>query len=298
MNNFPKVTLEQWRMFQAVVEHGGYAQAAEALNKSQSTINYGVKKLQVLLGTEVLQVKGRKAKLTAEGEVLLRRAKLLLDDASSIEKLAETLGKGEEPVVRLAVEVIFPNEILLPCLNEFSLLCPNTRVELLETVLSGTEEILLAGGADIVIAARVPMGFLGEPIFNMEFIAVTHPEHPLQHLGRKVTVQDLRLHRQLVVRDSGVQRKWDAGWLGTEQRWTVSNMTTSINAVCEGLGFAWFPKPIIEKQLQGGVLKPLPLEEGGTRSVELYLVYADKDTAGVAAKTLAELILGATDRLL
>lgn len=29
----PKSTLEQWRIFQAVVEQGGYAQAAEKLNK-------------------------------------------------------------------------------------------------------------------------------------------------------------------------------------------------------------------------------------------------------------------------
>lgn len=29
----PKSTFEQWRIFQAVVDCGGYAQAAEALNK-------------------------------------------------------------------------------------------------------------------------------------------------------------------------------------------------------------------------------------------------------------------------
>lgn len=292
---FPKVTLEQWRMFHAVVEHGGYVQAAEALHKSQSAINHAVQKLQTLLGVQVLVVKGRKAELTPEGEVLLRRSALLLEDAAHIEKIAETLSKGEEPIVRVAVEVIFPNEILLPCLNEFSSLCPNTRVELLETVLSGTEEILITGGADIAITARVPAGFLGEPVYNLEFIAVTHPDHPLQQLERQVTLHDLRQYRQLVVRDSGLQRKWDAGWLGTEQRWTVSNMSTSIEAVCEGLGFAWLPKPKIERQLKEGELKPLPLEEGGVRRVELYLVYADKDSTGVAAKTLAELIFSATE---
>lgn len=36
----PKSTLEQWRIFQAVVEYGGYAQAAEKLNKSQSSLNH------------------------------------------------------------------------------------------------------------------------------------------------------------------------------------------------------------------------------------------------------------------
>ena len=36
----PKSTFEQWRIFQAVVDCGGYAQAAEALNKSQSSLNH------------------------------------------------------------------------------------------------------------------------------------------------------------------------------------------------------------------------------------------------------------------
>ncbi|WP_422463157.1 MULTISPECIES: LysR family transcriptional regulator [unclassified Endozoicomonas] len=34
-----KATLDQWRMLQAVVEHGGFAQASEAIFKSQSTIS-------------------------------------------------------------------------------------------------------------------------------------------------------------------------------------------------------------------------------------------------------------------
>ena len=65
----PKSTLEQWRIFQAVVEFGGYAQAAEKLNKSQSSLNHAVAKLQLTLGVALLEVRGRKASLTEEGEV-------------------------------------------------------------------------------------------------------------------------------------------------------------------------------------------------------------------------------------
>ena len=54
-----KTTLEQWRMFKAVVEYGGYAQAADAIHKSQSTISYGVHKLQEQLGVQLLEVEGR-----------------------------------------------------------------------------------------------------------------------------------------------------------------------------------------------------------------------------------------------
>ena len=70
-----KSTLEQWRILQAVVDHGGYAQAAEQLNKSQSSLNHAVAKLQHQLGIQLLEVKGRKAYLTEQGEVLLRRSR-------------------------------------------------------------------------------------------------------------------------------------------------------------------------------------------------------------------------------
>ncbi|HBN88666.1 helix-turn-helix domain-containing protein, partial [Rheinheimera aquimaris] len=60
----PRSTLEQWRILQAVVDAGGYAQAAELLSKSQSSLNHAVAKLQTQLGVELLEVRGRKAYLT------------------------------------------------------------------------------------------------------------------------------------------------------------------------------------------------------------------------------------------
>jgi len=40
--NIPRTTLEQWRVLQAIVEYGGFAQAAEALHRSQSSISYTI----------------------------------------------------------------------------------------------------------------------------------------------------------------------------------------------------------------------------------------------------------------
>ncbi len=49
----PHITLEQWRALIAVVEAGGYAQAALSLNKSQSAVTYSVQKIEEMLGVEV-----------------------------------------------------------------------------------------------------------------------------------------------------------------------------------------------------------------------------------------------------
>jgi len=42
----PKTSLEQWAVLAAVVDEGGYAQAAAALHRSQSAVSYAVSRLQ------------------------------------------------------------------------------------------------------------------------------------------------------------------------------------------------------------------------------------------------------------
>src|SRR5262245_29152562 len=135
----PRISLEQWRCLLAVVDAGGYAQAAQLLHKSQSAVTYGVQKLETLLGVKAFEIRGRKAWLTASGEVLYRRAKALLDEASTLEGAAGMLAAGWEPEVRLAVDIIFPTWLLLECFAQFGVEQPQVRIELYETVISGTE---------------------------------------------------------------------------------------------------------------------------------------------------------------
>lgn len=285
----PKITLEQWRALVAVVDAGGYAQGAQSLHKTQSTVTYAVQKIESLLGLKVFEVVGRKAQLTPTGAVLYRRAKALLEEAGALESAAGTLAAGWEPQLRLAIEIIFPTWLLLRCLARFAEERPQTSIELYETVLSGTAEALTERRVDLAIASQVPQGFTGDALMRMRFIAVAHPQHPLHALGRNLTLQDLRKHRHLMIRDSGSQRR-AGSWLRAEQTWTVSHKATSIHAACMGLGFAWFPQDTIRGELERGELKALPLREGAERWAELYLVFADRDYAGPGALRLAALI--------
>lgn len=288
----PRTSLEQWAALQAVVDHGGFAQAAEALNKSQSSVSYAIRRLQEQVPVPLLTQTGRKAQLTEAGATLLRRARLLVEEALGLERLAATLAQGWEGEVRLAADIILPPHLLLGALSRFARGCASrereSRVQVIESVLSGTTEALLRREVDLAVAGQLPPGFVGEPLMLIEFVAVAQRDHPLHHLGRAPTLHDLRLHRQLVVRDTGLSRKQDSGWLGAESRWTVSHIKTSIQAIKEGLGFAWLPREHIRGELESGELAPLALEEGGVRRVQLYLVFADRDSAGPATRALAQ----------
>jgi len=285
----PKSTLEQWQVLQAIVECGGYAQAAEALHRSQSSVSYMVAKLQEQLGVELLEIDGRRARLTTSGEALLRKARVLLDDAFQLEELAQRLNAGWESEVHFAVDSLFPIELLMQILNEFEPLARHTRVNLQETILSGAEDILREKKADIVITNYVPSGYLGDQLLDVEFIAVAHPAHPLHGLGRSLDEDDLARHLQIVVRDSG-SGGGRTGWLSQSQRWTVTNPHTRLDMICGGLGFGWMASHKIAAQIDAGLLKPLPLRVGQKRKLSLSLIIANAERPGPAACQLVAII--------
>ena len=78
--------------------------------------------------------------------------------------------------------------------------------------------------------------------------------------------------------------------LQARRRWTVTNMATSIGAVCRGYGFAWLPTDKIRAELAAGELLPLPLKGGRDRVEQLYLVFGDGESAGPGTRRLAEII--------
>jgi DNA-binding transcriptional LysR family regulator len=285
----PRISLDQWATLVSVVDTGGYAKAAEALHKSQSTLTYAVQKLEDLLGVKVFELRGRKAVLTPLGEVLYRRGKTLLEEAGRLEHAAGELAQGWEPELRLAVEITFPTWLLLHCLEAFGRERPHTRIELFETVLGGNEEALVQGQVHLAIGPRVPPGFVGDLLLPVRFLCLAAPDHPLHQLGRLLTLQDLRAHRHLLVRDTGSLRA-DRGDWQNELRWTVSHKATSIRAAVMGLGYAWYPEDSVREELDRGALKPLPLREGAERHSMLYLIFADRDAAGPGARRLAEIL--------
>lgn len=286
----PRTTLEQWHSLQAVIDHGSFARAAEQLHRSQSSVSYMVNKLQQQLGVQLLRMDGRKARLTATGEALLRQSRRLLDDASQLEQFARHLADGWEAEINLVVDAAFPSELLMQALRAFAPISHGTRVQLDQVILSGATDALLNDRAHIAICHRVPERFLGDLLISVEFIAVAHPDHPLHRQGRPLNNADLSREMQVVVRDSSADRSTDRGWLGAEHRWTVSSLDTAISTISQGLGFGWLPRHQISRELDSGALQPLDLSHGQRYSADLYLVLGDAEHAGPATHTLAELL--------
>ena len=124
----PKITLEQWQTFRCVVDEGSFARAAEALNKSQSSISYAIGQLNAQLPQPVLRIEGRRSVLTEAGKVLYRHAEQLLKQASDAEAVARSLAMGFESEVTIAIDSLQDVGALASSFARFSDQFPHTRV--------------------------------------------------------------------------------------------------------------------------------------------------------------------------
>jgi len=287
-----RTTLEQWAVLAAVVDAGGFAQAAHKLNRSQSALSYTVARLQESLDVPLLTIEGRKSVLTPHGRTLLKRARGLLKELATLELLANSLKKGWESELTLVVDSAYPRARLLGIIADLQTTCPSTQIQLADVVLSGAEQAIIEASADVVVTSRVPAGFLGDWLLDVAFIAVARPDHELLRLERELTADDLVRHVQVVVRDSGSLQPRDEGWLGAERRFTVSSMEASLATILAGLAYAWLPEHIIQDQLRSGALRRLPLMSGGSRNVALYIVAARGDPLGPAARVAMDAFRG------
>lgn len=284
----PQMTLEQWAVFRSVIEEGSFARAAEHLNKSQSSVSYVISNMESRLPSPALVLKGRKAELTDVGKYLYRQVCTLLDQAVALDRSVQSFAQGWEEEISIAVDAIAPMNKVFDALQLFSERCPDTRVRILETTLSGTDQAVLERRVQLAVAPHAPTGFLSEVLWHERMFAVVGEQHPLAHPDQPITENELAQHRQIVVRDTGTRREVSAGWLQAQQRWTVSHFSSSVEAVKAGLGFAFIPESKIVKDLESGALVRLQLEIPAERALNVNMVLTDQSLAGPAVQALAE----------
>jgi len=199
-------------------------------------------------------------------------------------------GRGRE--IRLVVDHNFPTHLLMLALRDFSLAEANIKIRLNEVSMYQAEKALCQQTADLAIIAEVPTGFLGDPLIELEYVAVAHPDHPLFSLGRTLKAADLERQVEVVICDAGgadssIRRHAPAGQV---HRWNVNSVDTALKVLGECLGYAWLPRHRIRPWLEQGLLKALPLSEGRAYNTMLYLIHGRSWDRGPGAERLAEVL--------
>ncbi|MEX9253497.1 LysR family transcriptional regulator [Pseudenterobacter timonensis] len=261
-----KTTLEQWSLLEKVVEAGSFARAAELTHRSQSSVSYNLALLQERLGVALLMTEGRRAVLTPAGERLLKQVKPLLKAFTYVETRAATLRNGVRTRLDLMVDSIFPRRRLFAILRQFQQRYPQTQVRLTEVLENAFAEEVSREADVMVLTRRQDITGPGEWLMNIDFVAVAHRDHPLFTLEAPLSDEMLRPWPLIQIADNSAAAQ------SASESWTFSTIDAAIEAVMYQVGYGWLPEERIQKALEEGTLRLLPLSHGTRRATPLHLI--------------------------
>ncbi len=283
-------TLDEWEILHAVVQLGGFAPAAEQLNRSQSTISYAIARLQEQLGLKLFEQKGRKAHLTEAGRVLLADAEPHLTGFHQLEQRARSLASGGQSEIRVSVDSIFPNERLFAALAEFARNYPYVHQKLRQTTFLSADSEFSAHSAHLCVAGLMSREYFVKPLLDIRMTAVARRDHPLHSLTRQVSRVDMMQHVLVTIEGTGSGSAKRQPRSPAQRFLPVSTIVAAIDAVRSGLCFGWLPMYRIQPHLDSSEFLPLRMPVGGTREVRLNLVCKDSNLGSREVNALAGLL--------
>lgn len=288
-----KSTLEQWVTLQEIEKAGSIQAAATTLNKSHTTLIYSIKKLEQQLNVSLLEVKGRRAVLTEHGQSLLRRASSMLEQARDLETLSQQVSAGIESEITIAMDHLCDPTLLYYPMALYLKQNSVTSIQVVETSLTKTTEMVTSENADIAIVNLPVTNYPAEAFSLTSMVPVVSVEHPLA-MKTHVCMADFARYCQIVVRDLGASKanasSQSVGWLKANQRITVDNFDHAFRAIEQSVGFCRLPEHILS-QRNSAKLKVLSVEESDKYQVPLHITLPKGAKTGPAAKCFYQFLL-------
>lgn len=149
MRNLDITTL---RSFVAVADNGGVTRAAGFLHLTQSAVSMQLKRLEELLGLQLLDRSGRTIALTASGEQLLAYARRMVSlNDEVIGRLTDQVYEGEI-VLGVPHDIVYPAIPLV--LRRFNAAYPRVRVQLVSSYTRLLKEQFSKGEIDLILTTE------------------------------------------------------------------------------------------------------------------------------------------------
>lgn len=276
MRNLDVTTL---RSFVAVADNGGVTRAAGFLHLTQSAVSMQLKRLEEMLGLELLDRSGRTVALTAAGEQLLAYARRMV--ALNDEVIGRLTDQAYEGEIVLGV----PHDIVYPAiprvLQRFAAVYPRVKVQLTSSFTKSLKEQFSRGECDLILTTESGAGSDCETLDERPLRWVGAPD------GSAWRQRPLRLAfgRYCVFRPKAVAALDMAGipWemvVETDSDRTIEATVSAdlaIHAVLEGT-----ESPHLSRIDHGGALPDLPVQKIN--------LYGAENASSLIVAELAELL--------
>ncbi|MGI9247185.1 MAG: LysR substrate-binding domain-containing protein [Steroidobacteraceae bacterium] len=196
------MNLRDLRYLVALADERHFGKAAERCFVSQPTLSAQVRKLEEYLGVPLVERQPKRVALTATGEKIVQRARLLLQEADAIVELARTDRDPLAGPLKLALIPTVGPYLLPHIAGRLRKELPRLKLMLYEYQTEPLLERLRAGDIDMGILA-VPVlsdGLETADLYEEPFTLAVPSTHPLADRER-VKIEDVRGETLLLLED-------------------------------------------------------------------------------------------------
>lgn len=267
--------------FVAVVNHGGFAPAARALDVPKSTLSRRVARLEERLGVRLLERSTRRFAVTEIGQEFYRRSRAVLEEADAAEEAVARVRAEPQGLVRASVPISF-GAALGAALPRFLEAHPKLRVQVL---LTNRRVDLIEEGVDVALRVRERLdtdaAFQLKQLGTSRSLLVASPDFLERH-GRPAVAADLRGLATL----SQDERPGPSTWILTgpegaretvslEPRLSCGDFALLLGAALDGAGVALLPEIVCCAALREGRLERVLPEWSGREGI-VHLVFPSR----------------------
>jgi len=250
--------LPRMMFFEAVVRHGGFTAAAQALGASKSHVSKQVQKLEADLGVQLLNRTTRVVRPTEAGELFYERCRQIVQLAEQAGQELSSVQQQVQGRLRISVPLTFGRAFLHDALTRYMADFPG-----IEAVVDMSDRSvdLVREQYDLVVRVGeiTQQDLVVRKLTESRRLVVAAPAL-LEQVGRPKQPAELSnlpclLYEHQVPRDRWV---FDAEGRREEVRvfgrLRCNNGDLLASAAARGLGFAWLPDFVVQPLLESGAL--------------------------------------------
>lgn len=267
------MTLEQYRIFKTVVDAGGVNAAAKLLHKTQPAVSNAITRLETELDLKLFDRSGYRLTLSDQGAALYSQILLVLDHADKLKSMARHMSRGDEPEIRIGMEVLAPVSLISGLLTRYGKDYPATRFRLSSEVMGGAIERLEEGAVDIVFGPKI----VDRPQLTSQFVTkvllvpVAAPGFAAALPGVPKDKSLMANFTQIVMQETTRQPTGrEFATHGGPRRLIAPNFSIKKHLILDGVGWGFMPHHFVDRALNEGALVQIDIHDMPAHNVSIH----------------------------
>ncbi len=274
----------------AVVEHGSFTAAADALNVSTAFVSREVKRLEERLNARLLHRTTRTSQLTEIGRIYYDRGMEIRNMLDALESDVADMQGQLIGHIRITAPGLYADRYVAPALAEFTDKYPDVSIDL-DTGMQVVD--IVADGYDLAVrmSALDDSSLIARKIAPRRMMVAGSPGYFIRH-GHPKDPDELRSHKCLKFPDMQWRFLFPDGvrTIKVEGNWCSDNGRALVAAAERGLGMVRMTDYYLAGQLQRGELEVV-LEEYEVQDAATWVVYPAREQLPTRVRFLIDFLV-------